>query len=74
MGFKVEKEYPELNGKRGTSISASRCSHNAEWQRVILNFTCNIRAKLNDVSGIGINEKIRISQCLANYPHLIFIE
>jgi hypothetical protein len=31
MGFKVKKEYLEVNEKRGTSISASWFSHNEEW-------------------------------------------
>jgi hypothetical protein len=30
MEFKVEKEYPEVNEKSGTFISASRFSHNEE--------------------------------------------
>jgi hypothetical protein len=63
MGFKVEKEYSEVNEKNGTFISATRFSHNEEWQRAILNFTCNIRAKLNEilaVNGIGINVYMRL--------------
>jgi hypothetical protein len=77
MGFKVEKECPEVNEKSGTSISASWFSHNEEWQRAILNFTCNIKAKLNEilaVNGIGIIVYMRVSRCLANYPYLIVIE
>jgi hypothetical protein len=77
MRFEVEKEYPEVNEKSGTSISASRFSHNEEWPTAILNFTYNIRAKLNEilaVNGIGIIMYMRVRRCLTNYPYRIFIE
>ena len=67
----------KVNEKQGTSWSASRCSHRAEWQSAILNFTCNSITRLNEILATCDQKQILTWGCwnvMFGHSHLIFVE